>query len=339
MATNVSYASSDSNLESMLLKCLPDYGEHASGILNTNAITAVLKQKGRYNKIRGGLEAWYGVRTEESSNAKWQGKDDDYNVNSQDPTERLRWDWKIQTNTMVLTELDQARVQGKAQIIEYARDFRDQAMETNANMFNSALWSDGTDSQKPDGIPVIISTTPTTGTVGGQTRSGAKAYQNGHYSTAISDIGSEAGVSKIIELCLKQSVGKSYPDLIVLGAANYAGLAGYLSTKERYRPDDTMKVNDFMVIRIGNILVVGENTELLSSSTNDTINSAYMYGINTKHFTVKQLLNPTTGKNGWSSKFERIGQSMKKAVYFSWFGAFCSNLPYAHFVASSVSTS
>ena len=93
MSTSVTYASGDTNLESLILACLPDYGETGNGVLNTNAITAALKKLGAAEETEGGLEAWYGVTKGESSNAKWQGKNDDMNAASQDPTTRLRWDW------------------------------------------------------------------------------------------------------------------------------------------------------------------------------------------------------------------------------------------------------
>ena len=59
MATNISYASGDVNLESLILHILPDYGPHGDGILNSNLLTAALKLKGAYERVEGGLEFWY----------------------------------------------------------------------------------------------------------------------------------------------------------------------------------------------------------------------------------------------------------------------------------------
>ena len=56
MATNVSYASSDSILESLILHILPDFGEHGDGILNSNMLTAALNMKGAKEVVDGGAE-------------------------------------------------------------------------------------------------------------------------------------------------------------------------------------------------------------------------------------------------------------------------------------------
>ena len=80
MATNVSYASGDLNLETLLLHSLPYFGEPGNGILNSNLLSAALKAKGSYEEVEGGLEFWYGLTKSENTNAKWQGKNDDMSV-------------------------------------------------------------------------------------------------------------------------------------------------------------------------------------------------------------------------------------------------------------------
>lgn len=336
MATNVSYASGDTNLESLILFCLPDYGEHGDGIINSNLLTASLKQKGSYRKIEGGLEAWYGISKAETGNAKWQGKNDDMTADSQDPDARLRWDWKVFTNSVVLNALDKARNRGRAAIKEYLLELRNQAISTNANQFNSAFWATSPGANDPDSIPSIISATPTTGTIGGLNRAGNAYLQNYLYSTAITDIGAEAGLAKLIELQAITAVGQDMVDLIIMSAANWAGLAGFLTTQRRFRVDDNMGKIGFKTIDLGSCLVGFENTNVLGSA--NTITAAYMYGINTKFMIVKQLVCPDVGANGWTSDFERIGQKLNKAVYFNWFGNLTTNCPRAHFVATSVAT-
>ena len=73
-ATNISYASGDTNLTSLILHILPDFGAHGDGIVNSNLLTAMLKSKGAVDNVEGGLEFWYGILKSENTNAKWQGK-------------------------------------------------------------------------------------------------------------------------------------------------------------------------------------------------------------------------------------------------------------------------
>jgi hypothetical protein len=161
--------------------------------------------------------------------------------------------------------------------------------------------------------------------------------QNGAYTTAISDIGAEAGVAKLYELKIKYSVGASQVDLMIMSESRYAGLAGYLHTERQYMNDDKMAELGFDTIKLGNTTIGYENTNVLGGA--NTITAAYMYGINTKYMKLKHLSDPVAGKNGWSSNFERVGNSLNKAVFYNWFGNLVTNCPRAHFVATSVSTS
>ena len=342
MAKDVSYASGNSTLESLILHCLPDYGEHGDGILNTNNLTATLREKGAYELVTGGLEAWYGVLKAENTNGQWQDKDADMKANSQDPNSRLRWDWKVYTNSIVLNALDKARNQGRAAIKQYLTTLREQATETNENKFNSAFWKATPGANDPDSVPSIISATPTTGTIGGLSRVTETYLRNGVYTTAISDIGAEAGIAAMVRLAAQYAVGKSMTDIIVMPEDKWAGLAGYLTTLLRFRTNDNLLKLNTKAIEIGDMLVIYENSVVLGGAntiSNTVGGSGYMYGINSKMgLKVKQLASPDMGQNGWATEFERVGRSMNKALYYNWFGNLVSRCPRSNWVATAVST-
>lgn len=335
MAQNVSYAAGDVNLESLLLHIMPDYGPHGDGIINSNILTAYLKDKGARKVSEGGLELWYGISKQENSNAKWQGKNDDMTANVQDPTARLRFPWRIFTSSVVLNDLDKARNKGRAAIKNYLLTLREQAVATNENLFNSGLWNTSPGADEPESVPRLIPTTNTSGTIGGLDRSGNTYLQNGVYSTAISDIGSEAGIAKMLELKVKYSVGRSQADLIMLDEANYAGLVGYLQTEKRYRGNEMMAKMGFDTVMLTAMCTVGyENRNVLGGA--NTIADGYMYGINSKYTFINVLAD---GDNKWETAFERIGTKLNKALFYKLFCQFTTNCPRANWVASSVSTS
>jgi hypothetical protein len=334
MAQNVSYASGDTELESLVLHTLPDFGEHGDGIINANLLTAMLKEKGRYISKEGGLEFWYGVMKQENTNAKWQGKTDDYSVNLQDPTARLRWDVKVFTDTVVISELDEAKNKGKAAIKDYARTLRMQAESTIPNRFNSAFWAASPGADEPDSIPNIVSATPTTGTVGGLSRSGNTYLQNGAYTTAIADIGAEAGIATMTQLALQQMVtANDMPDLCVLDHVRYSNLVGYLSTLYRYRPDDKMAKLDIESVKIGRLTVGPEVLGTNLATTANSITAGYMYLLNTRYLFFNLLAD---GNFKWGDKFERAGLKPVKFLPFKVFCNLCTNLPRAHLVATSL---
>lgn len=333
--TNVAYASGDTELESLVLHTLPDFGIHGDGIINVNLLTAMLKEKGRYITKEGGLEFWLGVMKAENTNAKWQGKSDDYSVNLQDPNARLRWDVKVFTDTIVITELDEAKNKGRAAIKDFARTLRMQAESTIPNAFNSGFWNTSPGANEPDSIPNIINTTNTSGTVGGLNRAGNPYLQNGVYTTSIADIGSEAGVVDITKLRLRYAVTASdMADLIVMDQDRYANLSGYLANLQRYRPDDKMAQLNIETIKLGTATIGFENTSSYVKGGADSITAGYMYGISTKHIFFNILKD---GNFKWETSFERAGLKPVKFLPFKVFCNLCTNLPAAHWVASNLS--
>ena len=344
-ATNVSYASNDAILESLVLHTLPDFGPHGDGIINTNFLFSALKAKDkkegsskRFQVIDGGQEFWSGIAKAESSNFKWQAHTADMSANLQDPSARLRFEVKTFTGSVVINELHKAQNKGKAQVKEFARTLREQAESTIPNQFNSAFWASSPASTEPESIPSLISATPTTGTIGGISRSGNSYVQNGVYSTAVADIGSEAGIAALTNQMLKVSIGSGgldSPDLAIMSNALYAGLSGYLATLNRFRPDDMMAQLGFDTIKLGKLIISYENTTVLNSA--NTITEGYVYLINSNYIKFKVLQD---GNFIWNpAGFERVGNTLNKALYFWVFGNLTTNNPRAHSVMTNVSTS
>ena len=343
-AQNVSYANNDTILESLVLHTLPDFGPSGDGIINTNFLFSALKMKDkkagsskRFQVIDGGLEFWNGVMKAENSNFKWQGHTADMSANLQDPEERLRFAIKTFTGSVVINKLHEAQNKGKAMIKEFARTLREQADSTIPNQFNSAFWAASPAATEPESLPSLISITPTTGTIGGLSRSGDAALQNGAYTTAVADIGSEAGIAALTRQKLRYAIGQGGSDSADIGImddSNYAGLVGYLATLNRYRPDDDMAQLGFDTIKLGNTILSYENTNVMGSA--NTITAGYVYLLNSNYIKFKVLKD---GNFIWNPDgFERVGQTLNKALYFWVFCNLTTNLPRAHVVLTSVSS-
>lgn len=345
MATNVSYASSDTILETLVLHTLPDFGPHGDGIINTNFLFSALKdidgrrgQQGkRYRVVDGGLEFWKGVMKTENTNFKWQDHTADMTADLQDPTARLRWDIMTFTGSIVINKKHEAMVKGRAMMKNFARTLRDQAESTIPNLFNSAFWNSSPGTNEPDSIPNIINTINTSGTVGGLSRSGNTYLQNESYSTAVSDIGSEAGIAVLDRRIRRNAIGsggRDAVDLIIMTDELYSGLVGYLSTLQRYRPDDRLAKLGFDTIALGKAIISYENTNVKGGA--NTITDDYVYGINSNHFSFDVLRD---GNFVWNPDgFERVGTKLSRALYFWVFCNIGTDLPCAHFVMSNVST-
>lgn len=343
-ATNVSYANNDSILESLVLHTLPDFGPHGDGILNTNFLFSAMKTKDakegsskRFQVIDGGLEFWNGILKAENSNFKWQANTADMTAQLQDPTARLRFEIKTFTGSVVINKLHEAQNKGKAMMKEFARTLREQAESTIPNQFNSAFWAASPASTEPESLPSIISATPSTGTIGGLSRSGNTYLQNQAYTTAVADIGSEAGIAQLTRQQIRAAIGNGgydCPDLAIMDDSNYAGLSGYLATLNRYRPDDDMAKIGFDTIKLGKMIISYENTNVQGSV--NTITSGYVYMINSNYLKFKVLRD---GNFIWDPDgFNRVGQTLNKALYFWVFCNLTTNNPKAHVVMTNVSS-
>ncbi len=344
MATNISYANNDTILESLVLHTLPDFGPHGDGIINTNFLFSALKMKDkkegsskRFQVIDGGLEFWNGVTKTENSNFKWQSNTADMTANLQDPSDRFRFPIQVFTGSIVINDLHKAQNKGKAMMKNFALTLREQAESTIPNLFNSAFWNTSPASTEPTSLPDIISATPTTGTIGGVTRSGNTYAQNTAYVTAVADIGSEAGIAALNRQKMRVAIGsggRDAPDLGIMDDDLYSGLLGFLATQNRYRPDDDMAKLDFDTIKLGNTILSFENTNVKGGA--NTITAGYVYLINSNYLKFKVLRD---GNFIWNPKgFERVGMTLNQALYFAVFCNLTTNLPAGHVVMTNVST-
>lgn len=336
MATNVSYASSDSALETLVLHTLPDFGDHGDGIINNNFLLSYLKEAKRFKIVDGGLEFWKGVMKAENSNFKWQAATDTMNAQLQDPSERLRFDIKTFTGSVVINKLDEARNKGRAMIKNHAQTLKEQAESTVPNAFNSAFWKGTPGANEPESIPSLISITPAAGSIGGLSRVGRSELQNGAYTMAVADIGSEAGLSALMrQIIIRAITPNDNVDLVIMTDELYAGLLGYLNTLGRYGANERMAQLKFDSIKYGKTTITYENRTVNTGSPN-TITDKYVYGINSNHLNFEVLKD---GNFIWNPDgFERVGQSLNKALYFWVFCNLTTNLPKSHFVMTNVAS-
>ena len=163
-------------------------------------------------------------------------------------------------------------------------------------------------------------------------RSGNEYLQNKLYASAISDLGSEAGISTLEALRIKSAVGTSLPDIAITDQNAYSNVVGYLANQMRFRSNQQLAQLKIPSIQLGDTTILFENLEVLGG--NNTITSKYMYLINSEFMAIKTLRD---GNGVWGTEFERIGQKLNKAVFYKWFGNLTTWNPRAHLVATNVS--
>lgn len=335
--SSISYATDSSvfpAIEALVLHNLPNFGSMGDGIINKNFLLSYLKRKKSYIVVEGGLEAWHGLMNSENSNGKWQAHTATMSANLQDPADRLRFPWKTFTSAIVINALHAAMNKGRAAVKDWSRTLTRQANTSIPNSFNSAFWATSPGANEPESVPTIISTTPTTGTIGGLSRASETALQNGYDNTAVTDLGAEDGIKALMKNVRKYAIGSGgldRVDVVILSNDRYVSLEAYLASLSRYRANETMADLEFDTIKLNGTTISYENSNV--SGGQNTIDANSAYGINSTHMFFKTLRD---GNFKWSGKFERVAQTLNRAMYFYVFGNLTTDLPKSHFVMDNI---
>ncbi len=337
MAQNVSYANNFAVLEALLTATLPTFGKDGEGILNNNFLFAALKQKKMFNVQEGGLEIWHSLIDAESSNSKWQSHTGVMSANLQDPSARLRYQWKTYTSSVVINKLHDAMNKGRAMLKNWSNRLRKQAELTIPNQFNSAFWAGTPGINEPNSLPSLFPDSATTGNIGGIARSTGLPFQHLVDSDTVTDIGSEAGLKALKSNIVKTSVGsggRDSVDIVIMADDNYAALQAFLDTQKRFRVNDALAKLSFDTIQLGKTTISFENASRNFGDAVNTIGEDELYGINSNHLNFEALKD---GNFIWDPEgFKQVGQTLNRALYFWVFCNLTVDLPRAFFKMTDV---
>lgn len=91
-----------------------------------------------------------------------------------------RFDWKINAGTVVYSELERLRAQASSGKFDLIASKLENGKNSHIDAMNAQMWSDGTGNTGKDigGLQLIISATPTTGTVGQINRANFSFWRN-----------------------------------------------------------------------------------------------------------------------------------------------------------------
>lgn len=313
--------------EALATHIFENHGEEiGNAAIKKNFTMAALEKKGSKRVVEGGLDFAEPILINENSNFGFRSHYDDIDAVIQDPTREFKFDPKVYDGAIVLNILHDAQNDGRSAIKKWIRTLRDQADTTISNDVNDALWVATPTSVQPESLRSIISTTPTTGSIGGVSRAGNTYAQNGLYSTAISDIGSEAGLSVIhAERANMGGDTKTWPDLAVTTPTLWGGLYGYMDNLRRIRADEDMVKLGFDNFMVGTAMLGFDNS----------CPASQFYYINSKHLFMKILRK----MNFVFEPFSRKGNNPNSTSLFFLAYNLTTNLPSAHKVFTNVSSS
>lgn len=145
------------------------FGDHPTdNIFTSRAFFFSMGKDGFKQKADGGRLFEYGVMFAENSNFHSYGKNDELDTSQIDVFDAARYDQKICAGTIVLNDLDRARVSGdSAKYDDIMAELLNNGKDSHMADMNRQMLGAGIPVNDIDGIQFLISTTPTVGSVGG----------------------------------------------------------------------------------------------------------------------------------------------------------------------------
>lgn len=203
-------------------------GELADNMLDNNALLNRLKKRGNVMPVDGGRTIVQELEYAENSTFKRYSGYETLNIAPSDVFTAAEFDFKQAAVAISISGLEELQNSGSEQIINLLAKRIKNAQKTMMNNISSDIYSDGTadGGKQIGGLQLLVSKTPTSGTVGGIDRSAYDFWQN---EATVS--GTAASATNIQErmnaMCLDLNRGTDGTDLIVADA-NYFGF--YLSS-------------------------------------------------------------------------------------------------------------
>jgi hypothetical protein len=218
---------------------------------------------------------------------------------------------------------------GRAQIKKWGTTLKMQAQTTIENVMNRALWnSSPTANLEPESIRSIVTTTPTSGTIGGITRSGNSYAQNQTYTTTISSVGSAAGLAALHTFRAKLGgSAKVSPDFALTTATIFGNLMGFLDGNRRLTASEQMTKMGFENFYLGSALLGYDGDGAANECP-----ANQLYYLNSKHLFFKKL----EGGDMVFEPFSYKDNSLNATSVFYMFYNLTTNLPSCMGVATAI---
>ncbi|CAB4203025.1 hypothetical protein UFOVP1365_17 [uncultured Caudovirales phage] len=161
-----------------------------SATLDSQPILAMMKEVGGIRRIDGGRTVVEEAKSGQNGSVAWVGEAGSVSLADSKVLDAAEFNWSYQLGSVVWTLAERLKNSGSSdtKIIDVVAGKFDVLEDTMKNYFHEGVLSNGTGTGglQLGGLAALVSTTPTTGTVGGIDRSNANAawHRNQKFDTA-----------------------------------------------------------------------------------------------------------------------------------------------------------
>lgn len=214
-------------------------GELADNVSKNNALLSRLKKKGKVKPVSGGRTIVQELEYAENSTYKRYSGYETLNIQPSDVFTAAEFDFKQSAVAISISGLEMLQNAGKEQIIDLLAARIKNADRTMINNIALDCYSDGTadGGKQIGGLQLLVSKTPTLGTVGGIDRATWTFWRN--RASAPSGAPTSANIqSRMNTLALQLVRGTDSADMIVADTAYYQVYMESLQTIQRVTSDE-----------------------------------------------------------------------------------------------------
>ena len=275
-------------------------GKLADNVTNNNALLTRLNTKGRIKPVTGGSQILQELAYANNATAMYYSGYAPIDITPQKVIDSATFDIKQAAVGVSISGLEMLKNSGKEQIIDLLESRIEVAEDTMKNLISTGIYSDGTGygGTQIGGLQLLVSDTPTTGTVGGFDRSLAtNAFwrnQLSSFATLGLTPGSDTIQRAMNNLYLKTVRGSDMVDLIVADNNYFLFYLESLQAITRISDSNSdigklgfqsLKYMNADVVLDGGLYAGSDSAGTAYSGvpTSATVTTGHMYFLNTKY--------------------------------------------------------
>ena len=217
-------------------------------IFTSRALFYALGKSGFKEQSDGGRLIEFSIEYAENTTFRSYGELETLDTTRIDVFDAARFEWKIAAGTVVYSDLEQLRAAAGNRKFDVIAGKLENGKNSHIANLNRQMWSDGTGNGGKDigGLQSIISTTPTTGTVGSINRATFSFWRNRQTSGAKTTTAFDNLRSTWTTVYNQCSLGglKKQPTAVITTQTVFEGYEGTLTTNSRYTSEDRASNGD-----------------------------------------------------------------------------------------------
>lgn len=204
----------------------------ADNVSKNNAFLFRMKEKGRIRPAPGGRTLVEPLSFAENANGAPYSGYDQLPINAADVISAAEYEWKQYACPVVMSGREKLMNSGEDAVFDLMDERVGVAESTMLNLISDGMYSDGTGygSKEIGGLDLLIPLDPTTGTVGGISRS------NTFWRTIDNDVTITASnvLEEMYETWAQVVRGAEHPDLIMCGSTFWKFFVSTLQDSQRF---------------------------------------------------------------------------------------------------------